>query len=118
MTTFRTLLAIWNSDPDLRMEHWDVKTAFVNAPINEDYCHLSAGYGEEGFVIKLLKALYGTKQAAHAWQMYLRKILVLLVAKCTPRTNAFTCSEKAKRGVTFPHMLMTCSRCSIVKVNH
>src|SRR6185312_2821917 len=32
--------------------------------------------GKENCVLKLRKALYGTKQAAHAWQKFLRKILV------------------------------------------
>ena len=31
--------------------------------------------GKENFVWLLLKALYGTKQAAHAWQLHLRKLL-------------------------------------------
>ena len=37
MTTksFRILLAIWNFDKNLSFEHWDVKTAFVNAPLQK-----------------------------------------------------------------------------------
>ena len=34
--------------------------------------------GKEGKILKLNKALYGTKQAAHAWQKYLSSILVSL----------------------------------------
>ena len=35
--TFRILLAIWNSFPSMCFEHWDVKTAFVNAPLKEKF---------------------------------------------------------------------------------
>ena len=75
--TFRTMLAMWNYDMDLEMFHWDIKTAFINAPIAEEvYCVLPTGYGKEGHVIRLVKALYGTKQAAYAWQQHLCGILI------------------------------------------
>jgi hypothetical protein len=75
--SFRTLLAIWNLDPTLVMEHWDIKQAFVNAPLDETiYVHPVVGFGEPGQILKLKKALYGTKQAAHAWQKFLKRILV------------------------------------------
>jgi hypothetical protein len=74
--SFRTLLVLWNLDPALSMEHWDIKQAFVNAPLDETiYVHPVSGFSEEGKVLKLKKALYGTKQAANAWQKFLRKIL-------------------------------------------
>lgn len=76
--SFRILLAIYNYDNNMNMEHWDVKQAFVNAPIQETvYVHQVRGLerpGKEGKILKLNKALYGTKQAAHAWQTYLSKI--------------------------------------------
>jgi hypothetical protein len=87
--TFRVLLAIWNFDPSLFFEHWDVKTAFVNAPLKETvYVHPVAGFekaGEEGKILRLKKALYGTKQAAHAWQQFLAQILVSSGAKRHPK---------------------------------
>ena len=64
----------------MSMQHWDVKQAFVNAPIEEVvYVQQIKGFEREntqGKVLKLKKALYGTKQAAHAWQKYLSGILV------------------------------------------
>src|SRR6185295_2935806 len=78
MTTksFRILLAIWNNFPDLKFEQWDVKTAFVNAPLKETvFCHQVAGFekvGTEGQVLRLRKALYGTKQAAVFVQNFVR----------------------------------------------
>jgi hypothetical protein len=77
--TFRILLSIWNNDPRLQFEHWDVKTAFVNAPLKETvYCRQVPGFekpGTEGKILILKKALYGTKQAANAWQKFLTEIL-------------------------------------------
>ena len=64
----------------MSMQHWDVKQAFVNAPLEEEvYVHQVKGFerpGTLGKVFKLSKALYGTKQAAHAWQKFLSGILV------------------------------------------
>jgi len=80
MTTksFRILLSLWNNYPEFGFEHWDVKNAFVNAPLSEIiYVRQADGYekeGQENKILKLRKALYGTKQAAHAWQQYLFSI--------------------------------------------
>ena len=59
------MLTLWNCDPKLSFEHWDVKTAFVNAPLSETvYVHQLKGFekqGKEECVLLLRKALYGTK---------------------------------------------------------
>lgn len=76
----RMTMAEWISDPENTMERWDVTAAFPNADIEEDiwvcqppgYEHLTGG---SGFVLKLKKALYGTKQAARAWQQKVRSII-------------------------------------------
>ena len=64
----------------MSLQHWDVKQAFVNAPLEEEvYLHQIKGFerpGTEGKVLKLVKALYGTKQAANAWQKFLSDILL------------------------------------------
>jgi hypothetical protein len=73
--SLRILLSVWNNNPHTEMEHWDIKNAFVNAPIAEDiYVYQVRGFerdGTQGRVLKLKKALYGTKQAANAWQKHL-----------------------------------------------
>jgi len=83
--SFRILLTIWNMYPKMQFEHWDIKTAFVNAPLNEMvYCRQIPGFekqGTEGMVLRLRKALYGTKQAANAWQKFLASILIETGAK-------------------------------------
>ena len=79
--TLRILMVIYNSDPEFSCVHWDIKSAFVNAPIDEDIWieqpdgHNLPLYPRNEFVFKLYKALYGTKQAAHAWQQFLKRVL-------------------------------------------
>jgi hypothetical protein len=34
--TFRVLMQLWNASSDHNFEHWDIKAAFINAPIEED----------------------------------------------------------------------------------
>ena len=78
--SFRIMLAIYNNQIEYNMQHWDVKQAFVNAPIHEDI-YVQQIKGREHAnkkILKLNKALYGTKQAAHAWQKYLSEILTEL----------------------------------------
>ena len=83
--TFRMLLQIYNSEATNKMHHWDVSTAFVHAPLNEKvFMKQASGHeipGKEDHVYLLVKALYGTKQAAHAWQQHLKKLLA--ACNCT-----------------------------------
>ena len=70
--TLRVMMVIYNSSSEFSCEHWDIKNAFVNAPIDEDiWIELPDGHSIPGVdrtrsALKLAKALYGTKQAAHA----------------------------------------------------
>ena len=52
---------------DWEVEHVDVKSAYLNAPLKEEiYMKPPRGVlklGQEGKVLKLLKGLYGSKQA-------------------------------------------------------
>ena len=83
--SLRVLLSIWNCFPEFSFEHWDVKSAFTNAPIEETvYVHQVPGFEKEGTAGKVLllrKALYGTKQAARAWKLFLSKIFLELGAR-------------------------------------
>lgn len=78
--TFRVMLKIYNDDREAEMLHWDVSTAFIHAPLQEKvYMRQASGHivkGKETWVYLLVKALYGTKQAARAWQLHLRSILI------------------------------------------
>ena len=77
--TLRILLQLLNASPEHEMEHWDIKAAFINAPLEEDiWIHQPDGHqqkGVEDMVCKLNKALYGLKQAGRAWQKFLKSIL-------------------------------------------
>ena len=47
--SFRILLCLWNNSKNTEMEHWDIKNAFVNAPINENiYVHQVKGFERPG----------------------------------------------------------------------
>ena len=58
---------------DWEIEHVDVKSAYLNAPLNKViYMKPPRGVlklGQEGKVLRLLKGLYGLKQAGRGWCM-------------------------------------------------
>ena len=59
---------------DYEIKQIDIVTAFLNAPMNEEvYMELPDGYGSDGNVVRLLRAIYGTKQAPHSWNDTLDK---------------------------------------------
>lgn len=59
-----SLVAKW----DHELAQFDVPTAFLNAPVDEDiYMELPEGYEQPGMVCKLHKSLYGLKQAPRNW---------------------------------------------------
>ena len=74
--SFRIMLSILNEDPENEMEHWDVKMAFTQAPLEDEIFM----YEPEGFetekkekeVCLLKKSLYGLKQSARNWQLLLK----------------------------------------------
>ena len=77
--TFRMCLAILNLYASLSMEHWDIKAAFINAPLEEElYIRQPEGHvvpGKESWLCRLNKALYGACQASRAWFKYLAGLL-------------------------------------------
>lgn len=80
-TSFRMLMAIAAGE-NLKMEHFDVKNAFTQSDIDaEIYTQPPKGFetiGKDGkpMILKLIKSLYGTKQASRLWQLKLRDHLV------------------------------------------
>ena len=79
--SLRTLLAL-AVYLNLEVHHVDVKTAFLNSTIVDQanmYMDIPKGY--EGaikgvHVLKLLKSLYGLKQASRLWNKDLKKVLI------------------------------------------
>ena len=55
------------------IEHIDVKSAYLNALLKEEI-YMKPLRGEEGKVLKLLKGLYGLKQAGCGWYMEMARV--------------------------------------------
>ena len=100
---------------DLEMEHLDVSTAFLNAKLDEDiFITLPPGIdGIKGVispalekhpqVCKLLKSLYGIKQAPHDWNEEInRTILKLGYTRLASDTCMYVKMSKTKRPITIP----------------
>lgn len=76
METVRLLLALAAKNK-WEVHHLDVKSAFLNGELSEEvYVSQPRGYekeGEDHKVYKLFKALYGLRQAPHAWYSRLNR---------------------------------------------
>ncbi|GAU33702.1 hypothetical protein TSUD_148530 [Trifolium subterraneum] len=70
------------------MFHLDVKSAFLNGPLEEDvYVKQPPGFelkGKEDKVLKLNKALYGLKQVPRTWNKRIDQFLVMQVTGSSP----------------------------------
>ena len=72
LTSIRTVLGIANIE-DWELHNMDVQTAFLNSPIEEEiYMRQPIGYTKHGpngepLVCKMIKSLYGLKQASRNW---------------------------------------------------
>jgi hypothetical protein len=76
-TSLRALLVIV-AQQDLELHQLDVKTAFLNGELKEEiYMQQPQGYEQGGpnTVCRLLRALYGLRQAPRAWHRCLKKVL-------------------------------------------
>src|SRR3954463_14436055 len=79
LESIRIALA-YASHHNFKLYQMDVKSAFLNGPINElVYVKQPPGFEDPNFpnhVYKLDKALYGLKQAPRAWYEHLTELLV------------------------------------------
>ena len=79
MPTVRVVLAN-AAEQDWEIEHVDVKSAYLNAPLEETiYMKAPRGVlkpGQEGKVLRLLKGLYGLKQAGRGWYLEMSKVFM------------------------------------------
>ena len=75
MPTVHLILAN-TAEKDWAIKHVDVKSTYLNAPLKETvYMQPPRGVlkaGQEGKVLRLLKGLYGLKQAGQGWYLVLR----------------------------------------------
>ena len=78
LKSIRILLSIAAS-LDYKIWQMDVKTAFLNGYLNEDiYMSQLDGFvetGQEQKVYKLLKSIYGLKQASRSWNLRFDEII-------------------------------------------
>jgi hypothetical protein len=83
---------------DYELTQMDVNTAFLNAQIKEQvYMKQPEGYEKGGanMVCKLIKTLYGTKQAPHEWNEHLNSfILSLEFNRCSSDTCVYVKSSR------------------------
>jgi len=103
--TLRTLLALAASK-DLHMEQMDIKTAFLNGTLKEElYVRQPKGFerGDPTKLCRLVKAIYGLKQAAREW--YLAFINALSAAGFT-RSAADPCLLCKKIGDEMVYILV------------
>jgi hypothetical protein len=79
LESIRILLA-YASHHNFKLQQMDVKSAFLNGPLNElVFVKQPPGFENPKFpnhVYKLDKALYGLKQAPRAWYEHLKELLV------------------------------------------
>ncbi|GAU49301.1 hypothetical protein TSUD_367130 [Trifolium subterraneum] len=93
METIRLVTAIANMN-DWPMYQMDVKSAFLNGPIEEEvFVTQPPGYvvkSQENKVYRLKKALYGLKQAPRAWKRRIDKFLTEIgFVKCVTEHGAY-----------------------------
>lgn len=86
---------------DLKIDHLDVKTAFLNGDLKEDiYMCQPDGFlkpGEEHKVYKLKKAVYGLKQASRSWYEKVKQVLISLQYTQCQRENCIFVKQIGKR---------------------
>ena len=84
--SLRMLLALAMLE-DWHIHSMDVKSVFLNGELDEEiYMEQPQGFivaGSESLVCRLKKAIYGLKQASHAWNLQLHGVLTGLGFKQT-----------------------------------
>lgn len=120
--TVRMLLALAAKN-SWDVHHLDVKTAFLNGEISEEvYVTQPEGFvrkGQEKKVYRLLKALYGLRQAPRAWYSKLNKCLEGLgFSRCPYEHGVYVKRDGEKVlivGVYVDDLLVTGSNISLIK---
>ena len=72
------MLAMAAKDSNVMTMSWDVSTAFLHAPMDEElYIEQPVGYEKEGKekVCRMRKSMYGTKQASRNWHKTVHDVL-------------------------------------------
>ncbi|WJX32734.1 hypothetical protein P8452_21024 [Trifolium repens] len=86
------------------MYHLDVKSAFLNGPLDEEvYVSQPPGFeieGKEKMVFRLYKALYGLKQAPRAWNKRIDQFLIQIrFKKCAAEFGVYVQSSEGELAI-------------------
>ena len=97
--TIRLVIAIAAAN-GWEIHHLDVKTAFLHGELKEEvYVSQPEGFeikGKEDKVYKLMKALYGLRQAPRAWNIKLNRILQEFgFTRCSKEPSVYRREEKS-----------------------
>lgn len=122
LETIRLLLAL-SAKNRWEVHHLDVKTAFLNGEISEEvYVVQPEGYvkkGHEQLVYKLVKALYGLRQAPRAWYAKLSSCLENLGFKrCPYEHGVYTKRENGETliiGIYVDDLLVTGTNVKVIE---
>lgn len=120
--TVRILLAL-AAKHGWEVHHLDVKSAFLNGEIVEEvYVTQPEGFvkeGQEHFVYKLIKALYGLRQAPRAWYTKLSKYLEELGFLRCPYEHAVYTKKMGNEalivGVYVDDLLVTGTKLTVIE---
>ena len=73
---------------DLEIRQYDAVNAFTNAKLSKPvYCYCLEGFGQDGYILELLIALYGLKILLLLWYKELTSILAKFGLKPILGTN-------------------------------
>jgi hypothetical protein len=105
LRSFRALIAEAAGTPSMSTAQWDVTAAFLQAFLDKEvYMRQPPGHaapGQEDYVCRLVKALYGAKQASHLFYHLVRDTLVSfnkIPGVTVVRSKADTCLYLIHRG--------------------
>lgn len=80
----------------------DIKTAFLEDDLDEEvYMHQPEGFmveGQKHKVCKLVKSLYGLKQASKQWRKGFHQVILTCGFKMHESDNVYTVSMKMAKG--------------------
>ena len=87
---------------DLEVQQMDVKSAYLNRELKEEiFMEAPPGFDvPEGMVLRLIKAVYGTKQGGRVWYEEIRDKLGVMGYQCTEADHAvFMCTRNSALSI-------------------
>ena len=117
------LLLAFEAKNSWEVDHFDVKSAFLNGDLQEDvYVTQPEGFvkhGKEHLVYKMIKALYGLHQAPQPWYAKLNKFLEILGFTNCPYEHALYTKCEGSHSLTIEiyvvDLLVTRTSISLIK---